>query len=286
MWEQPQVQAAIISAVATMVTAGVGIGVLAWQLRRQLANTSAANLHAERMRIKKAIYDEIVRTVGRASRAEVNLSSYVRGLCSDVVLHRDMTAKGLPGLVPKARPSELIELKWKASSRSTDIIRIVERWQIIDPGMRLFQTAINVATHDIDAAWLSYFQTAIGSIPAEDPRTKQLLPYRPPDDQRIAQLRLETDKVLTALNHLGSYIADFQAEMQKSLLGEIFGNDVAVRTPLDPDYIVLDLRKSKELIAHLETKTAWGRNKAEVEARVREQLKASGAGGTKSTEGP
>jgi len=49
-----------------------------------------------------------------------------------------------------------------------------------------------------------------------------------------------SNPLLGALNKHGSYVYDFQMEMQNHLLGELFDNKIPPRKPIDPNLLSCD----------------------------------------------
>jgi hypothetical protein len=268
----PDIQAAVIGALATVGTATLGAMAVVWQIGRQARHAIQQNQHNEGLKLKLRVYEEIVAICRDASDAEIELSSYVRAFATDIALFRQMTRGGLAWPVPKARIAVLNEKKYALSRKTTAIISFTERWQIIDPRMEIVRIATNAATHDIDMAFPPYLDTASRIMPQEipgHPKQGTLFPWHPPDDQTAQQLETVGKDFLDALMNLGSYIYDFQVEMQNLLLGELFKHKVPPRKPIDPDAIVVELERHKELAEYFDKKTAWGRYKAHIESEVR-----------------
>ncbi len=74
--------------------------------------------------------------------------------------------------------------------------------------------------------------------------------------------------------NLGCYIHDFQVEMQNLLLGELFKQKLPPREPIDPNLVVVQFERYKELAEYFERETAWGRGKARIEGEVRGEVRS------------
>ena len=273
-WEglTPEIQAAVIGVVAAVGTGTVGALLVVWQIGRQARHAIQQNRHNEALKLKLQVYEEIVPICRDASHAEINLSSYVRQFQTDVALFRQMTQSGLPWQIPKARIAVLIEKNYAYSRKSVEIIGFTERWQIIDPRIEIVRTATNVAMHDIDTAYQAYFNFAVRIMPQEIPGHAQqgtLFPWRQPDEQTAQEFERLGQTLLDALMTLGCYIYDFQVEMQNLLLSELFERKLPPRKPIDPNMIVVEFERHKELAEYFDRETAWGREKARIEAEVR-----------------
>lgn len=270
----PPMQAALIGAIATVVTATLGASLVVWQIGRQANNAITQNRHNEVLKLKLKIYEEIVDTCRDASNAETDISSYVRLFQANIAVCRNLSVGGLPWSIPNERIPILIEKYFTSRTKAIGIVGLTERWQIVDPRIEIFRTAVNVAIHDIDAAWHPYFNTVLPIMPMEirgHPQPGTLLPWNPPNDRTVTRIEKLGNELISALSTLGSYIYDFQIEMQNLLLGEFFGRKLEPRKPIDPTLIVVQLDRYGEL-AHFEKETPWGKHKERVEDEVRASL--------------
>jgi len=271
----PDTQTALIGALATVVTATLGALLVVWQIGRQARNAIRQNQHNEALKLKLHVYEEIVAICRAASHAEVDFSSFVRLFQIDLELCRQMSQIGQPRSIPKARVPVLIEKNTALRDKTIEIISFTERWQIIDPRIEIFRIAINVAIYDIEAANSKYFNTAIKIMPHEMPGHQEqgtLFPWHPPNQDAILEFKILSEELINKLSDLGCYIYDFQVEMQTLLVGELFKHDLPPRNPIDPRNIVIQLNRYEELVAYFDNQTAWGRDKAEIEDKVRADL--------------
>ena len=223
----PQVQAAVIGALTTVSSAIIGLYVVFWQIGRQARNAIGQNRHNETLKLKLKIYEEIVAISRDSSDAEIALSSFVRGFQTDIFLSRQMILSSLPSLIPKARAPVLLEKKSTLGSQTIKIISVTERWQIIDPRIEIFRTAINVANYDIDAAFQAYFSAAIRLMPHEmpsgHPQQGTVIPWSPPNDQVSQQFERVGQDVINALMNLVRTSAIFRLKC-KICWGESYLN--------------------------------------------------------------
>ena len=247
------------------------------QIGAQAKAAIRQNAHNEGLKLKLSLYERIIRTCNVASRAEVKLSSFVHGFSSSIETYKIIQrTKAVPS-VPKVRFAQFIEFSAAMYSGAIQMISIIERWQILDPRMVVFQTAINVALHDTREAEAAYVRDCASLMPSEmasQPGT--LFPWSPPNSEQEELLRIRTEDLLDALMKLGNVIYDFTVEMQNSLLGDLFQNRIPARTPVDPRFIVVTLDNHAHLASYFEKETAWGKVKSDTEKRVRENLTGAG----------
>lgn len=265
------IQAAVIGAFATVMAATFGALAVIAQIGRQARNAIDQSRLNEAMKLRLQVYEEVVGICRRASNAEVELSSFVRNFSMEVNSVHVLMGGGLPWSVPKARISDLLDKSSCLSLHEIELIGFVERWQVIDPRMSVIQIAINVAMHDINAAFHAYFSAAITAFPHEipgNPGQPKALPWLPPNACVTQRLQELGDRLLDTLMTLGGFIGDIQVEMQNALVGDIFLNRAPSRAPLNPSVTVIRFDRHQELTAYFENETEWGRHKQRIEAEV------------------
>jgi ABC-type nickel/cobalt efflux system permease component RcnA len=269
-----EIQGSLVGAIATVLTATIGVLLVVWQIGRQARHAIQQNRHNEALKLKLQVYKEVAAKSRAAGFAESDLSSYVRIFETEVELARSMRTAG-GSWVPKARFPILSEKNNSLSEKTIEIVSMTERWQIIDPRIELFRMAIGAAMEDIRQTFDEYIKIVLPLLPMEisvPSHQGTLFPWHPPDDQSAQHLKQVSEDFLEALGKLGCFIYDIQVEMQNLLLGELFDNVVSSREPLDPRYTVLRLDRHKELAHHFDKETKWGSNKAKAEARAQADL--------------
>jgi len=163
------------------------------------------------------------------------------------------------------------------SDASIALIRVIERWEIIDPRMKVFQTAINVAMHDVsDAFHHNYFPRVMTLLPIDLPQGG-IIPWQPPAQPELDRLEELETALSNACGTFGCYADDFLREMQRALLGDLFESEPETRKPLDPTCKVIRLEDYEALQQYFNTETAWGRVKARAEANALSKVKAASA---------
>ncbi len=268
-----EIQGALISAGATLMAALLGLTAIVCQIGRQARHAIQQNRDNEATKLKLQVYSQIIETCDSATNAGVQFTGYIRNFLMSIGAARANQQAGLPFALPRARFPELLDMEQAATLSAIKIITAVEQWRIIDPRMDVFVTAINVALYDHRQAFnFQFVPLATRTMPILHLETGQVLPWTPPADQVIAELQRHADAVIEAIDRIGSYVDDFQREMQNLLLGQLFANRVGLRQPIDPRQFTTSLQRRDELLRHFEPETAWGRNKAQIEADVRASL--------------
>jgi hypothetical protein len=261
-----EIQAAVLGAVATVVTATIGALIVICQIGQQARHAINQNRDNEALKLKSEVYREVVAASDQASDAETDLSTFVRLFQSSLEMARLATNAGMAPAVPAARIPTLIEKKAAADRGATALVCFIERWKIIDPRTEVFKVAANVAFHDINEAYGPYLDAAFRMMPYEGPNG--VLPWQLADEQTVAQFSALGNNLIDRLSDLQSYTYDFQLELQNLLHGKLFGHTIEPRVPLDPRNIVISLKRHKELIDHFQKNTAWGKRYADIKKEL------------------
>ena len=87
-------------------------------------------------------------------------------------------------------------------------------------------------------------------------------------------MRKYSDQLIRAVDDATAYTEDFLTEMQNVLLGDLYGNHLDPRQPLDPRRRAVTLDQAQELEAWFRMNSAWGAEAARVEAKIRERFLA------------
>jgi hypothetical protein len=271
------VQAAIISAGVTVITAGVSVAAVVWQIGRQARQALEQNLHNERLKIKLSVYDRVLTVCRRAAEAQIKLGNYVLLFPVSIQGYQRLRAEGINPTIPNERVPVLIAQKRDFDAATIDLIKLTEDWEIIDPRVQVFRTALHAARQDVDDAYDRYFDLVIHMMPAAVPGSSEqgatLFPWQPPEAPGLSELMLRTNQLHGFLQEVGSYIFDFQIEMQNLLVSEIFDRVLAPRQPLDPRHRVITLNAHQELSNYFNSEaTSWGRMRARADVWVQQDV--------------
>ena len=263
MWNQLLVfWQALTPPVATVLAATIGASAVVYQMGWQARNAIKLNRHNEALKLKLEVYKDIVGISHKASDAINDWSAFMRMFQSTLSLARQSQAEFNGYVIPSAHPSQLIDKESQLQSSTLRVIAITETWQIIEPNIDIFRTAINAALYDIDAASHPYFGAAYHAMPIDAPVDK----WEPLSAEALQQLEALGNTLIDTLMTLQSYIFDFLSEMQALLVGEMFGRrTIAPRVPVDFTSVVIQLSRYDELSAYFKQRTNWGRNQAQID---------------------
>lgn len=269
-------QATAILALATFLVGLIGFVGVFWQIGRQAKSAITQNRLNEASKLKLEIYRGILDTCELSSSAEIALSSYLRNFQLEIRTAGNLHGMGMPFTTPTARFLEFSELRQAATVAAIGVITVVERWHVVDGRMSVFQDAINSAIYDVNDAADLVQAVAIHLMPMDAPGTTNALPWDLPTAAQVKQLKAAAESLYEALHNLSYYVADFQNEMQALLVGDLFGNRVITRKPLDPSAKVIRLKDERSLRQHFRQETPWGKATAALIADVAAQYPDKG----------
>jgi hypothetical protein len=265
---------AISTIIAAVLAATIGAIAVVWQIGKQAKLAISQNKHNEEIKLKLEIFQKFEELYSSWLWEKSKLTSFTYRFEGDLSLTRKAIDEGLPyASLPVARTQTFNSLKAECDERIISFIYFTEKWEIVDPRIRIFRTAINAAKHDINNSYWEYHNLVRRHAPFEAEGSQGVLfPWMCPSQQIIDEIKTEGNRFRDSVDDLASYCSDFRVEMQNILLGELFSRKLPAKKPLDPALKVITLDKHEELERFFNTQTAWGKHKSEIEAKVRENL--------------
>lgn len=262
----PPVQAAVITAGATCISALIGFTAVFIQIGRQGKNAIKANRQNEALKRKVEIYERTLEKSQAAREALTELTTFLRLYTSAVDIAVDLLqAVGKPD-APAARYPRYLELQMEASTAVTSLMTMIQSWLIVEPKLEIFIEALAWGSHELREARASRGRSDIlmRTMPVE------VLPaehWLVPDPATAAEIRDRVEQEWFQLSRISGWIHDFQIEMQILLLDELFPNEVKRRDPPDPKQFCIRLDRYDEIKAQLAA-TSWSQSNAELEAEL------------------
>jgi hypothetical protein len=269
-----EVKGAIIGAGATILAASLGAFAVVHQIGRQARHAIDQAKLNERIRLKLSIYEGLAEVCKRVTDGSVALPSALHRVTLELRAARTFQNLGRAIPIPLARPVPLLDKLSVLSDASVDFIRLIEKWEIIDPRIKIFQTAMNVAMHDVrEAMHQGYFNNIMGLLPVDLPQGG-VIPWGPPNEAAMAKIEELAGVVENACSLASCVSDDFLRAMQVALVGDLFEGRPEIRNPMDPRFRTVTLEDHVKLNTYYETETAWGRTKARAEEDARATLEA------------
>jgi len=163
------------------------------------------------------------------------------------------------------------------TTSAIEVIKVIEKYEIMEPAIKIFQIALNVALFDLRAAHTSLVDILLKVLPLRSPDGLTLIQQPPLTPLQAEQVNKMMDKYGEAADEFGNIVYDMRVEIQNLLLGELFERKVPKRKPMDPTIKVISTEPKvvAELEKFYENETAWGKNKKEAEEYTRKRLNLS-----------
>lgn len=263
-WERwlaqpPEVQGALIGLGGAIIAAVVAGGFLLRQVRKQAQDTLKQSRTNEANRLKLQIYEQIIRDHENVQVQNTEFQTLLRSYATDMVVVRGQRSIGLNAELPRIRFQDFVELQSKVSLAALRIITLVERWEIVEPRVRVFQFAVNSAMFDFARVVNDAVPLLVRSLPLMPPKGGSPIWSMPTEKEQV-EVEAALKAISDAVDIFALYAADFRTEMQLALLGDVFPErQITRRTPLDPRFVAIRLEQWREQISYFENETPWGR---------------------------
>ncbi len=252
---------------------GIVISASVLLLQSFLQNRSNLKLQKENIKddIKRKFHAEIEEAVTKASDLASDLASLLRNVYHiEYPSIRNSLDNGLVTNGFRTTTDNFMKLYDDTTRAAIDVIFVIEKYEIIQPEIKIFQTAINVALDDMREHYLEILReimTFLPSVIIDDKGHSRMIAKQFPSVQQMNNFKKTYEVFEEALSHLSNWLYDFRIEIQNLLLGNLFNNKVPYRKPRDKKWLVITTEKEnvKKLNYYFENETNFGRNKKRAE---------------------
>ena len=251
----------------------IGILIVVYQLGKQRRNelTVQKENHREQFRIQ--IYQEFSKLLGIAVEKNIHSKMYAFHIPMNVHNYRDQNKKSFSPAPLRDRAMELSKRHFDSLNAAIELVFLIERYQIVDPKLDIFRTAIDVAHYDMRETFEPLFPFLLEILPNEIPLPNGsygLVNVISPSDEQVSELEKFVNAYVAASDDLGSYLYDLNVELQNTLLIGLFLNKAPRRVPLDPKFKVISTEPNEmeNLRKYFEEETNWGKNRRQTEQDV------------------
>lgn len=257
-----------------LITILVGIGIVIWQVNKQ--HKSNVEVQNEKLRcdLRLQLREEIGKHIDALNNLTVSASGFPRSLnLSILVAKTDAEFKRLPRPLPQRVPA-FNQVNRDVSNAAIELIKTIERYELVMPQLKIFQLAINVFLTDFNNSSNEYMRALLTFLPSDTSDEDRLntgisVHNRPlPNPEQLVEIQAIGNRYANTLDDLGSWIYDLNIEIQNLALGHLFPNNhIPSRSPIDPDCIVIktDKESIEKLTQYFESETGWGKSKIEAE---------------------
>lgn len=260
----------------TVLSILVGVGLIIFQLNRQHKNDIETQKENNRDQLRLEIYQEFSKCLDNANNKTMKAGMFAFMLTSNVSNYLNQINLGINTPPLKYRANEFSDLHYLSNNSIINLIKLIEKYEIVSPELEIFKIALNVAAHDIDKAFSPLFQFLIRMLPMDindGHENHQIANVIIPTQDQMDELQRLVDEYKDKHDDLGGYLYDLNLELQKLFLSYLFSNKLKIRDPIDPNIKVIttDPIKMTELKRYFEEESPWGIQKNETEERVRNE---------------
>jgi hypothetical protein len=250
----------------------IGAIVIIYQLGRQHRDKLRLQIENHREQFRIQIYQEVSKLLSAVVDKNIDTGMYAFNMPMHVHIYKGQIKQGFTPAPLQDRAMELSRRHNESLQADTELICLIERYQIVDPALDIFITAFCSARHDMMRCFMPLFTFLLEILPAEIPRQDgsiQIVNVVNPSDDQVRELERLVDEYKAASDDMGNYLYDFNVELQNRLLTNLFPNKAPRRKPLDPKFRVVstDPGEIESLRKYFEDQTDWGKAKYDVLVR-------------------
>lgn len=239
--DKPQLQAAIVGGIFTLIAAAGGAMIVFYQLRRQGQNTIDANRRSELMKLKKDIYEQADLVIAKAETAQVALRSL-----ADRFVREIKAIQGTPTFVPSASYEKFDQAYDLCDEASAAMSALVDKWRIAEPSMDVLVSPLFWARQDASSAYFRFMELVLDPLPRKQ-GDKHSISSDKPSQAELSKIDAARGEFFKALTILNFFSHDLRRELQNLLLVDLFERRVRYRAPSEDAPVVLHCDNTKEL---------------------------------------
>lgn len=264
-----------------LIAIGVGVWVVKHQINKQQESVIYAQNETIKTNLRLQLRSDFEKIIDSLNSMTAVAGNFPLNLAMSILIARnnqitDRTVYIIPQRVPKFNSDNA-----DIHNGIVEIIKLIEKYEIVMPQLKIFQTAMNVAATDLRDATGRYFDSLLNFLPFDLPeheaqRAGFAVRNRPlPSLEQEVALKELGKRYSDALGILSCWIMDLRIELQNLALGNLYPNNfVPPRQPIDPIYKVIktDPETILALTEYFENDTVWGANKRQAEENARNAL--------------
>jgi len=223
----------------------IATGMVLYQLNRQHKSGLQLQRDAFKKEMNLKIYENISEVVDSASSANSSVGMDIFNL----PLKFGYTQNNKIRFDPEAFNIQ----HHKAAGLVTDVLLVLEKYEITLPGFRIFRLAINVQAARVMEEFKNFYSLALKYLTIDPANGDQI--YLQIPTHELENLDLKTEDYWGEQSTMNSYLSDLQVDAQNWLLSDVFDGEVPGRSPADLSFMAItcDLKKEIEIIKFL-----WG----------------------------
>ena len=262
--------------VITLTGIVVGALIIVWQMNRQHKGALELQRKNAKEALKVELHKSLVDYVDSAVDAQSDAAMYVYMLPSSLLAFQTQVEMGMDTSPIKERSSIFSDKHFAGRNAITKLIGALESYEIVNPGLRIFRTALASAEHDVNDSQRELFFELLKVLPIDVPHERQnkigaeVIWRSPPDREKTVELQRLIQTYFDCSLNVTTYLYDLKIEIQNTLLSGLFETRIEPRKPLDPKCVVIttEPQSVRELEKYFDEQTSWGKSKRELETKL------------------
>ena len=252
-----------------------------WQIDRQHKNNFKLQRGNNREKLRLEIYKDYRKTISRASNKIVSASTNAIIIVTHFNIFVNQVSRGIPHMPISNREPAFHEVHFAAINSITDLIIILEEYEIINPNLEIFRIAFSYASHCMSEAFKPFHLVLLEFLPYDVPLQDQsrlgtdvIIP-KVPSKEDLKKISETAQPYIDAAMEAGCYVSDLAKEAQNIFIGSLFPHRLPPRKPIDPRHVVISTvpQEVAKLKKYFFEETEWGKNKKRVEEKIRKAVK-------------
>ena len=256
----------------------VSARIIIWQVGRQSRISLQLQKENSRENLKLQIYEVIKKHMESVSDAVVDAGIYTFAVPSAFSNHQFMLEQGISASPIAKRASVFLEYDSKLHNSVTSLSRTLEGYEIVNPHLRIFRIALSSALHDLRNASAALYPELLRFLPIDVPEDRiqevgtRIVERQLPNEVQFANIEKLVNQYKATADDIGCYIHDLKVEAQNLFLGDLFGNRLPRRQPMDSKHKVIttDSRSLQELERYFEEETEHGKYQSQIKRKMQE----------------
>jgi len=252
-----------------------------WQLSRQHKNNLKLQRENNQEKLKLEIFKEYSKAITEASEKIESIHGAANCITISLTGYSTSVSMGINQSPISERAVNFIDGHSAALKALTDLMFLLEKYEIINPNLKIFDAAFACAHYDMSKTFPPFHKILMKFLPYDVPKTNQerlgtnvIIPQIPSEDDIIKVSEIAQPYIENLLD-AQTYIYDLGREAQNILLGSLFNNRIPIRKPVNHKFVAIstspeDVEKLKK---YFYEETEWGKENKKVEEKVKEEVK-------------
>lgn len=263
----------IAEPLAVIATGVLATSMIFWQVGKQARAAIELQREASRQSLKVEIYRDFDEIISLATSSGVTAGSGARSLSSDFHLTLSLSRQGLKPYSVKHPVNLYTDNNSNMIDSMHKLLTLLERYQVVNPRLKIFIVAILSASRDIQNAFMEMHETLLRFVPTKEyfaDAAAAGFDRQIPTATELATLDTVIKQYIVAVDDYLCYIHDLNIALQNEMLGYLFRNRIPAREVLQSRYkvITLDPATYDDLMKYFNDQTAWGRDRQKAEEDV------------------